>query len=93
MNVYEHMANFDYITEAVLTSISDGKITYKDAKGDDKSIQADSVVLYAGLKAKQDEAMKFAASAGRFRVLGDCTGRAGNVQKSIRSAFFTASQI
>jgi thioredoxin reductase len=93
MDVYEHMSNFDYITEAMPTSISDGKVTYKDAKGNEKSIQADSVVLYAGLKAKQDEAMKFAASASRFRVLGDCTGRAGNVQKSIRSAFFTASQI
>jgi len=51
------------------------------------------VVLYAGLKAKQDEAMKFAASANRVCILGDCTGRAGNVQRSIRSAFFTASQI
>jgi NADPH-dependent 2,4-dienoyl-CoA reductase/sulfur reductase-like enzyme len=93
INVYEHMADFDYITEAVPTNISDGKVNYKDAKGNQKSIQADSVVLYAGLKAKQDEAMKFAASANRVCILGDCTGRAGNVQRSIRSAFFTASQI
>lgn len=93
MNVYEYMANFDYITEAMPVGISNGKVSYKDAEGNEKSIQADSVVLYAGMKAKQDDAMKFAASAGRFRVMGDCTGRAGNVQKSVRSAFFTASQV
>jgi hypothetical protein len=54
---------------------------------------ADSVVIYAGLKPKTDEAMKFSNSANQVLLLGDCTGKNGNIQKTMRSAFFTASQI
>ena len=94
VDVYDHLENFSYILEAMATRISDGKVTYTDAKGNEKSIQADSVVLYAGLKAKQDEALKFYGSArNAFFAIGDCTGKCGDVQKVIRNAFFTASQI
>jgi len=93
IHTYEKLANFDFITEATITCISEGKVNYKDAKGSKKSIQAHSVVIYAGLKARQEEALKFYGSAKRFFVLGDCTGKGGNVQKSIRSAFFTASEV
>jgi hypothetical protein len=68
-------------------------VTYKDAAGSEKSVQADSVVIYAGLKPLIDEAMKFSGSAGQFLLIGDCTGQAGTVQKAIRSAFFMASQV
>jgi hypothetical protein len=37
--------------------------------------------------------MRFAGSAGQFLLLGDCTGQAGNLQKTMRSAFFVASQV
>jgi thioredoxin reductase/2,4-dienoyl-CoA reductase-like NADH-dependent reductase (Old Yellow Enzyme family) len=94
IDIYEQMDNFDFITEAIATSISEGKVTYKDARGSEKSIQADSVVIYAGLKPRQDEALKFSGSAkNAFFSIGDCTSKGGNVQKSIRSAFFMASQI
>jgi len=90
---YQHLNNFSVITEASTTRISEGKVTYVDAKGSEKSIQADSVVLYAGLRAKKDEALKFSGSAKRFFTIGDCSEMGGTVQKSIRSAFFAASQI
>jgi thioredoxin reductase len=94
MFVYSHMDNFSAITGAMVTRISEGKVAYKDASGDEKSIQADSVVIYSGLKARQDEALRFYGSAGNaFYTVGDCTARGGNVQKSVRSAFLAASQI
>jgi 2,4-dienoyl-CoA reductase-like NADH-dependent reductase (Old Yellow Enzyme family)/thioredoxin reductase len=93
IDIYQNHPNISYVLEAITTRIADGKVTYKDASGSEKSVQADSVIIYAGLKPRMDEAMKFAGSAGQFLLLGDCTGNAGTVQKTIRSAFFTASQV
>jgi len=94
VDVYDHLEGFSYILEALATRIADGKVAYTDAKGNEKSIQADSVVLYAGLKARQDEALKFSGSArNAFFAIGDCTGKCGDVQKVLRNAYFTASQI
>jgi 2,4-dienoyl-CoA reductase-like NADH-dependent reductase (Old Yellow Enzyme family)/thioredoxin reductase len=90
---YKHLKNFTSFTEVTVTGISDGKVTYKDAKGIEKSVQADSVVIYAGLKARRDEALKFYGSAPRFFTIGDCSDDGGDVQKSVRSAFFAASQV
>jgi len=85
--------NSNIIREAVLTGISEGKLTYRDAEGNEKSIQTDSVVLYEGLKPRQDEALKFFNAAGKaFFTVGDCTGMCGNIQKAIRNAYFSASQ-
>jgi NADPH-dependent 2,4-dienoyl-CoA reductase/sulfur reductase-like enzyme len=93
-DVYETLDNFDFILEAVPTAISKGSVTYTDAKGNRKSIDADSVVLYAGLKPKQDDALAFYGSAKKaFFTIGDCNGEGGSVQRVIRNAFFTASQI
>lgn len=92
-DTYEYMDNFSYILQATTTRISGGKIIYKDVAGNEKSIQADSVVVYAGLSPRQDEAMKFSGSANQVLLLGDCTGKGGSVQRVIRSAFFIASQV
>jgi len=94
IDAYDQMTNFDYITEAIATRISDGKVFYKDASGNEKSVQADSVVIYGGLKSRTVEAVKFSSSAGKaFYAVGDCTTKGGNVQKTIRSAYFAAAQI
>ncbi|MBN1626373.1 MAG: FAD-dependent oxidoreductase, partial [Deltaproteobacteria bacterium] len=94
IDVYDHLEGFSYILEAVARNISDGMVNYTDSKGNEKSIKADSVVIYAGLKARQDEAMRFYGSAGKaFFTIGDCTGKCGDVQKTVRNAYFTACQI
>jgi 2,4-dienoyl-CoA reductase-like NADH-dependent reductase (Old Yellow Enzyme family)/thioredoxin reductase len=91
---FRGLKNCTSILNAITTSVANGKVTYKDASGSEKSIDADSVVLYAGLKARQDEAMKFSGSAGQIFVIGNCSGgTAGGVQTTQRSAFFAASQI
>jgi NADPH-dependent 2,4-dienoyl-CoA reductase/sulfur reductase-like enzyme len=93
MDTYEHLDGFRYITDAIATGIADGKVAYT-AGGNKKAVRADSVVIYAGLKANQSEALKFSdAAGGAFYAIGDCTGRGGDVQKCIRDAFFMASQI
>ncbi|MBN1627851.1 MAG: FAD-dependent oxidoreductase [Deltaproteobacteria bacterium] len=93
LDISQNHPNISRELEAVVTGISDGKVTYRDAAGNEKSVKADSVVIYAGLKAKMDEAAEFSGSAGQVLLLGDCTGQGGTLQKTIRSAFFVASQV
>jgi 2,4-dienoyl-CoA reductase-like NADH-dependent reductase (Old Yellow Enzyme family)/thioredoxin reductase len=89
---WEGLENFSFIVKATTTNISEGKVTYVDAEGREKSIQADSVVVSAGLQPRQDEALRFYGSADRFFIIGDCRS-VGNVQKCQRSAFAAASQL
>jgi 2,4-dienoyl-CoA reductase-like NADH-dependent reductase (Old Yellow Enzyme family)/thioredoxin reductase len=89
---WQAQKNFSFITEARATGITKEKVTYIDSKGSEQSIQADSVVIYAGRKPRQDEAMKFYGSAGQFFIIGDCRTE-GRVAQAMRTAFATASQI
>jgi pyruvate/2-oxoglutarate dehydrogenase complex dihydrolipoamide dehydrogenase (E3) component len=93
LDIMRSHENFSTVLEATPVDISNGKVTYQDAKGVKKSIQADSVVIYAGLKPRMDEAVAFSGSAEQVLFLGDCTGKAGTIQKAIRSAYFMASQV
>jgi 2,4-dienoyl-CoA reductase-like NADH-dependent reductase (Old Yellow Enzyme family)/thioredoxin reductase len=93
VETYNDLKNFSFITQAIATGISADKVTYKDANGSEKSIQADSVVLFSGLKAKKDEALKFYGTAKQFYTVGDCSEQGGNIQRSTRSAYFAASQV
>jgi 2,4-dienoyl-CoA reductase-like NADH-dependent reductase (Old Yellow Enzyme family)/thioredoxin reductase len=91
--ILQNHPDYDCILEATVKSITDGKVTYTDSNGNEKSIQADSLVIYSGLKPRMDEAEKFLGSANQVLLLGDCTGKSGTIQKTIRSAFFMASQV
>ena len=91
--LYQKLKNITPVTEVVVTGISEGKVTYKDAKGNEKSVQADSVVVSVGRLARREEALKFYGSAPRVINLGDCSDEGGNIQRSTRSAYFAASQI
>jgi hypothetical protein len=93
LDLSQNHPNISHDLETVPTRVSEGKVFYKDAKGAEKSVRADSVVIYSGLRPRMDEAFKFSGSAGQVLLLGDCTGRAGTLQKTIRSAFFVASQV
>jgi len=92
-DTYEDMNNFSYILETTASRISEGKVFYKDSAGSERSVQADSVVIFAGFMPRLDEVMKFSGSAGRFSIIGACTGEGGNVQMCNRTAFGAASQI
>jgi len=84
--------NLTYILNARCTIIEADRVKYMDADGGEHMIEAGSVVVAAGTKARTDEALQFYGTAARFHTIGDCDG-AGNVQKSIRSAFSIASTL
>lgn len=90
--ILQNHPDLDFITYATAKKIDNGKVIYTDSEGNEKSIEADSVVIYAGLKPRMDEASQFIGSADQVLFMGDCTGRNGTIQKAIRSAFFMASQ-
>jgi hypothetical protein len=87
------MKNLAVETQVMPTRISDGKVTYKDANGNEKNLKADSVVLYAGFRGRQDEAMTFSGIASQLHIIGECGGTGSGIQASQRTAFFAASQI
>jgi NADPH-dependent 2,4-dienoyl-CoA reductase/sulfur reductase-like enzyme len=96
----EKFKTFNYVTRAVVKSISKGQVIYADARGDETSIPADTVVVYAGRRPRLDEALGFNGVAGRFFVIGDCSMDGdlvricdGNVRTSQRTAFAAASKI
>jgi 2,4-dienoyl-CoA reductase-like NADH-dependent reductase (Old Yellow Enzyme family)/thioredoxin reductase len=91
--IYKNHPNFSYFVETAVKSIAGGKVTYADSKGVENSIQADSIVIYSGLKPRMDEAEKFIGSADEVHLLGDCTGQNGTIQTTVRNAFFVASRI
>jgi len=93
IEAYRDLKNFSIIAEGRATGISEGKVTYVDGKGEEQSIRTDDAVVYAGLKPKKDEALKFYGSAKQFFTIGDCGEIGGNIQKCVRSAFFTASEL
>jgi len=91
--IYKNHPNFKYFMKTTVKGISGGKVTYTDEKGAENSIQADSIVIWSGLKPRMDESEKFIGSADEVLLLGDCTGRCGRIHKTIRNAFFVASQV
>jgi 2,4-dienoyl-CoA reductase-like NADH-dependent reductase (Old Yellow Enzyme family)/thioredoxin reductase len=93
IDTYLDMKNFIFKTEVTVKGISDGRVSYVDTNGTEKSVQTDSVVIYAGFKARLEEAMKFSDSANRFFAIGDCDGVGSMVQACTRSAYAAASQL
>jgi hypothetical protein len=79
--------------KTIVKRIDGGEVVYTDENGKEKSIRADSIVIWSGLKPRMDMAERFIGSADEVLLLGDCTGRCGRIQKTIRSAFFVASQV
>jgi len=92
VKAYQDLENFSPLTGVVATGITKNAVTYTDADGNKKSLEADNVVLYAGLRARQDAALKFHGSARRFFIIGDCR-EVGTIHKCNRTAFAAASQI
>ncbi|MBN1625588.1 MAG: FAD-dependent oxidoreductase [Deltaproteobacteria bacterium] len=81
--------NLRYILKARCTAVGDKVIFYKDADGNEKRIEAESVVIATGMKGRLEEAMALWNTADRFVMIGDCS-EVGNVEKAMRSAFSSA---
>lgn len=83
--------NLTLITSAMCTHIKDSSVVYwKDE--DVCELDADTVVLSAGMKAKTDEADSFMNTADYYRTIGDAVN-ARTVEMAIREGYFAAINI
>lgn len=89
---WEQMPNFRPMVQARCTGITEDGVTYMDGDGKQQSINAGSVVVAAGMKAKTEPALKFAGTCAWFYMVGDCQ-EAADLRNAIRSAFSTASKL
>ena len=81
----------DAHTGSRCTGITKDGITYVDAAGE-HSIQADTVVLSAGMVPQKDQAEAFRMIAGEFFPIGDCV-KANNVRTAVRTGYDSAIQL
>lgn len=81
-----------YITDARCTKITDKGITFVDKEGIEKGIDAETVVVAAGMKARIAEADRFFESAPEVIAAGDCI-EAKNVKFAVRTAFNAAVRL
>ena len=81
----------DAHTGARCTGITKDGITYVDAQGE-HSIQADTVVLSAGMVPQKAQAEAFRMIAGEFFPIGDCV-KANNVRTAVRTGYDSAIQL
>ena len=72
--------------------IEDGKVTYKNYKGDIKTILCDDVVVNGGIVPDHDASAKFVGCCREYYVIGDAR-QPGTMRHAIRDAFAVAHQI
>ena len=80
------------ITDAVTTAVSPTTVTYTDKEGTSHILSAQQVIVCGGVEPNTSSALKYAACAPMFRMIGDVDGNA-DMAHAIRSGFMAASQI
>ena len=75
----------------VCTEITETGLCYRDETGD-HTIQADTIILAAGMVPLKEEAEQFRLTAEEFFTAGDCI-KAGNVRTAVRTGFDSAVQL
>lgn len=88
----EKNQKLSFVTASRCTEINSSGVIYTSKSGEKKSISADNIIVAAGMKPKADEAIRFGSCSGRFEAVGDCVN-ASNVERAIKSAYCSASQI
>ena len=80
--------NFTGIVNARCKSITKNSVTYTDAEGKDQTLNCDSVILAAGMKAKTELADSFAVDndVPQWAQIGDCV-RARTVEQATAEAY------
>ena len=78
--------NLHTIVNGRCSRIEAGKVTYVDADGAEQVLEADSVILCVGFKARTSAAESLILPGVPFTLIGDCK-QVGTVQQAVRSAF------
>lgn len=76
------------------TKVENGLLHYTNFRGDQKTLEFDSVIISGGVHPQTEAALQYYGSAPEFYIAGDCAGDGeGSVQKALRSAYGIAMQI
>ena len=76
------------------TKVENGLLHYTNFRGDQKTLEFDSVIISGGVHPQTEAALRYYGSAPEFYIAGDCAGDGeGSVQKALRSAYGIAIQI
>ena len=78
--------NLHTVVNGRCTGIEPGRVTYIDETGAEQALEADSVVLCVGFKAKAADAESLILPGVPFTLIGDCK-QVGTVQQAVRGAF------
>lgn len=90
---WEGQPNFSSELNARCTGITDGTVvTYMDESGEERSVTADTVLVAAGMKGRQDEAIRLNGMSSKTFMIGDCA-RLGSIQTAMRTAFGIANTL
>lgn len=84
-DVWENCDGFSSVVNATVTKIDSDRVTYTLPDGTEHAVEAEMVILSAGMKALEEEALRYQHCAPTFYMLGDCN-IFSNVQKAMRSA-------
>ena len=90
--MWQKIPNFTGLVNVTVTAVTDHSVTYVDQAGQSHTLQADDIVVAAGMKGQTERALAFYGSAPEFYLLGDCK-KPGTIQTTIRQAFAVASGI
>lgn len=85
-------ATMKYYVNATCTGITEKGLTFRDKDGQEQAVAADTVIVAAGMRARQDEAMSFAGCAPMWEEIGDCI-QAANVRNAVRTGYDVANRI
>ena len=80
------------LLESSCIGITENGVTYMDKDDKECTIDADTVILAAGMQSRNVEAETFRECTKDFRKIGDCV-RVRNVKHAIRDAFDAAMTI
>ena len=83
---WEEQEGFDYVLNATCTGIYEDHVTYRDKDGAEHRLEADNVLLAAGLRANSDIALPFYTGKARTWMIGSCD-TPGSIQAVNRSAY------
>ena len=89
---WEEQAGFHYHLNARCVGVDPDGVRYVDKDGNAHKLPADKVLLAAGMKARQTEAMTFMDGNVRTHMIGDCL-KVGCIQTGLRAAYALANNI
>ena len=83
----EKLPNITVLTETECMAIDDAGVTVKSSDGKEQHINADTVVISAGMKAKSDEAWNLYGIGAQSIIVGDCK-KAARMNEAVTDGYF-----